>query len=82
MAASQTREAGATGPSAMETKLAGWLGALCLCVAPYTIDTDQGKLCAIAGLTLLTIQAIDSKLWNLVLLNVVGIGGYTYALYL
>ena len=73
---------GASAPSALETKLAGWLGALCLCVAPYTIDTDQGKLCAIAGLTLLTIQAIDSKLWNLVLLNIVGIGGYTYALYL
>ena len=74
--------AGASGPSALETRLAGWLGALCLCVAPYTIDTHQGKLCAIAGLTLLTIQAIDSKLWNLVLLNVVGIVGYTYALYL
>ena len=81
MAASHS-QAGANGPSKLETKMAGWLGALCLCVAPYTIDTHQGKLCAIAGLTLLTIQAIDSKLWNLVVLNVVGIGGYTYALHL
>tara|TARA_B000000557_G_scaffold154819_1_gene125650 strand:- start:106 stop:303 length:198 start_codon:yes stop_codon:yes gene_type:complete len=59
----------------------GWLGALCMALAPFAIDTDAGKLAAIGGLTLLTLQAIDGKLWNLVFLNIAGIIGYTYALY-
>ena len=61
--------------------LMGWLGAGCMALAPFAIDTDAGKLAAIGGLTLLTLQAIDGKLWNLVFLNIAGIGGYTYALY-
>ena len=41
----------------------------------------EGKLMAILGLALLMLQAIDSKLWNLVMLNSFGIIGYFYALY-
>ena len=59
----------------------GGLGALCMALAPFAIDTDAGKLAAIGGLTLLTLQAIDGKLWNLVFLNIAGIIGYSYALY-
>jgi len=65
----------------MFARLTGWLGALCMALAPFAIDTDAGKLAAIGGLTLLTLQAIDAKLWNLVFLNIAGIIGYSYALY-
>lgn len=60
---------------------ASWLGAVCMMAAPFIIDTDAGKLLAIAGLSLLTLQAIATRCYNLVLLNIVGIGGYIYALY-
>jgi len=59
----------------------GWLGALCMAGAPFIIDTDAGKIIAIAGLLMLTQQAADGKLWNLVCLNIAGIIGYSYALY-
>lgn len=59
-----------------------WAGALCMMLAPPIIDTPAGKLLAIAGLSMLTLQAIHGKLWNLVALNLIGIVGYTYALYL
>ena len=60
---------------------ASWLGAVCMMAAPFIIDTDAGKLLAIAGLSLLTLQAIATRCYNLVLLNIVGMGGYIYALY-
>ena len=60
---------------------ASWVGAALMCVAPFIIDTDAGKLMAIAGLSLLTLQAIATRCYNLVLLNIMGIGGYFYALY-
>ena len=59
-----------------------WVGAICMALAPFIIDTNEGKAMAIAGLVLLTIQALDIRAWNLVLLNLAGITGYTYALYL
>lgn len=49
--------------------------------APFFIDTMQGKLLAIVGLTLLTIQAYNIRAVNLIALNVIGIMGYSYALY-
>lgn len=51
-----------------------------MCGAPFIIDTDAGKILAIAGLSLLTIQALDNDLKNLVILNLVSIIGFTYAL--
>ena len=61
--------------------LADWLGAGALCVAPLIIDSTGGKILAIVGLALLTLQAIRKSCYNLVLLNVIGIGGYFYAIY-
>ena len=61
--------------------LADWLGAGALCVAPFIIDSTGGKILAIVGLALLTLQAIRKSCYNLVLLNVIGIGGYFYAIY-
>jgi hypothetical protein len=51
-----------------------------MCVAPFFIDTMPGKLCAIAGLVLLTVQALDLKAYNLIMLNVVGVAGYAFSL--
>jgi len=65
----------------MLSPIIGWCGAGAMALAPFAIDTDAGKLAAIAGLALLTLQAIDGKLWNLVFLNIAGIIGYSYALY-
>ena len=66
----------------MIVALAAWIGAACMMAAPFIIDTSAGKYLAIVGLVLLTLQAIANKCYNLVLLNIVGIGGYFYALYL
>lgn len=62
--------------------VSGWVGAVLLCIAPPIIDTDFGKALAIAGLAILCVQAIDKACYNLVCLNIIGIGGYLYALYL
>ena len=65
----------------MFSPLIGWCGAGAMALAPFAIDTDAGKLAAIGGLVLLTVQALDIRAWNLVCLNLAGIVGYTYALY-
>jgi len=61
-------------------RVAAILGTGAMCVAPFFIDTVPGKICAIVGLALLTIQALDLKAYNLVLLNLVGTAGYLYSL--
>lgn len=53
-----------------------WLGAACMMLAPFIIDTDAGKITAIIGLILLTLQAIRTRCYNLVLLNITGVIGY------
>ncbi len=58
-----------------------WIGTICMGLAPFIIDYNAGKFLAIVGLALLTIQANCSKLYNLMILNSIGIIGYTYALY-
>jgi len=62
-------------------KVAGWVGAAAMCAAPFFIDTMQGKLLAIVGLSLLTVQAYHIRAVNLIVLNVIGIIGYSYAIY-
>ena len=61
--------------------LSGWVGALLLCIAPPIIDTDLGKALAIAGLGILCLQAWHKACFNLIFLNIIGIGGYLYAIY-
>ena len=51
-----------------------------MALAPFAIDTDAGKVAAIIGLALLTVQALDIRAFNLVFLNLAGIIGYCYAL--
>jgi len=56
-----------------------WLGAISLMIAPITKDTTTPIL-AIIGLSLLTLQAIENQLINLIILNVSSIiaWGYNY----
>ena len=61
-------------------RAAAILGTGAMCVAPFFINTVPGKICAVVGLALLTIQALDLKAYNLVLLNLVGTAGYLYSL--
>ena len=60
----------------------GGLGAIALVIAPPFIDSDIGKIISIIGLALLTLQAIDKRLYNLVFLNLAASLGYAYALYI
>lgn len=62
-------------------RFAGWVGAAAMVAAPPMIDTAQGKALAIVGLLLLTLQAAKLRAYNLILLNIGGIIGYSYALY-
>lgn len=62
--------------------MVGWIGAFALGVAPFIIDTVEGKILAIIGLALLLLQAGYNRCYNLVLLNITGILGYAYALYI
>ena len=64
----------------MLPQLLGWTGAAALAAAPFMIDSPEGKLLAITGLAMLTVQAVKIRAWNLVLLNISGIAGYTFSL--
>ena len=61
--------------------LSGWVGALLLCIAAPIIASDLSKILASLGLALLCFQAWHKSCYNLILLNVIGIGGYLYAIY-
>ena len=56
-----------------------WLGAFSLMIAPITTNTTT-PIMAVIGLSLLTIQAIENQLINLIILNVSSIiaWGYNY----
>jgi len=52
------------------------MGAAALATAPFIIDTPEGKTLAAVGLSLLTLQAIRTRTYNLIALNIIGIIGY------
>ena len=62
--------------------LIGWLGAAVMVAASFNMASSTGLLLGICGLTLLTIQACFTKMINLVILNILSIIGFTYALYI
>ena len=63
-------------PRMLMILICGWTGSALMCVAPFFIDSDFGKSCAIAGLSLLSVQAVAHRLHNLLLLNLIGVVGY------
>ena len=50
----------------------GYIGAMMMAIFAFSMHLPA----AILGLILLTIQAVDSKMWNLVILNLISIGGF------
>ena len=50
----------------------GYVGAIIMAVFSFTML----PAIAILGLALLTVQMVYSKIWNLVILNLVSIGGF------
>jgi len=50
----------------------GYVGAIVMALFSFTML----PAIAILGLTLLTVQMVYSKIWNLVVLNLVSIGGF------
>ena len=63
-------------------RITAWLGTFCLGFAPFIIDTPAGKMLSMLGLALLCLQASHKGCYNLLILNTIGILGYTYALYI
>lgn len=53
----------------MAATFAGWVGVMNMLIFSYTLDPVIGIL----GLIPLTLQACMSKLWNLVVLNIISI---------
>ena len=58
-------------------ELLAWGGAMILIVAPFFQDIRLTCFHMIFGLSILTIQAVYQELWNLVLLNICGIIGWS-----
>jgi len=52
--------------------ICGYTGSAFMVAFSFTFN----PLLAILGLSLLTVQAVDAKMWNLVILNLVSIGGF------
>ena len=63
----------------MIARVCGWIGAVLMMAAPFLINLPVGKGLAIAGLALLTVQAYENKMLNLIALNLVGIVGYIWS---
>jgi hypothetical protein len=61
--------------------LINWIGAAALVAAPFLINYSSGKLLAMTGLALLTLQAYRLRAFNLVFLNMAGILGYSYSIW-
>ena len=56
--------------------LCGYVGALVMLTFSFSLSIPS----AIIGLALLTVQAIDAKMYNLIGLNVISILGFSYNL--
>ena len=57
-----------------------YFGTGLMMLSPFVIQSWVGKTGMIIGLILITIQTQKTKQYNLSLLNLVGIIGYTYSL--
>ena len=57
-----------------------YFGTALMMLSPFVIQSWVGKVGMIIGLILITIQTQKTKQYNLSLLNLVGIVGYSYSL--
>jgi len=58
----------------------GWMGAAVMVAASFNMARPLGLKMAIVGLSLLTIQAYSSDTYNLIVLNLSSIIGFTLSL--
>ena len=58
----------------------GWIGAVTMVAASFLMTITLGKILAIFGLLLLTIQARHNRQNNLIALNLSSIIGFSYSL--
>jgi hypothetical protein len=58
----------------------GWIGAVTMVAASFLMTITLGKILAIFGLLLLTIQARHNRQNNLIALNLSSILGFSYSL--
>lgn len=58
----------------------GWIGAVTMVAASFLMTMVLGKILAIAGLLLLTIEARHNRQINLIALNLSSILGFSYSL--
>jgi len=58
----------------------GWIGAVTMVAASFLMTLTLGKVLAITGLLLLTIQARHNRQNNLIALNLSSILGFSYSL--
>jgi hypothetical protein len=58
----------------------GWIGAVTMVAASFLMTITLGKVLAITGLLLLTIQARHNRQNNLIALNLSSILGFSYSL--
>ena len=57
-----------------------WIGVAALAASPFFIDYGGGKILAIVGLSLLSLQAYRLRAYNLLVLNATSIAGYLYSI--
>ena len=57
-----------------------WTGAALMVVASFLMATPYGRMIAVAGLLLLTIQSVNNRTHNLTALNIASILGFLYSL--
>ena len=61
-------------------EIIGWIGAAIMVAASFNMARPLGLKMAIVGLSLLTIQAYSSDTYNLIVLNLSSIIGFTLSL--
>ena len=62
------------------SEVIGWIGAAVMVAASFNMARPLGLKMAIVGLSLLTIQAYSSDTYNLIVLNLSSIIGFTLSL--
>jgi energy-converting hydrogenase Eha subunit E len=58
----------------------GWIGAAVMAAASFNMHKPLGLKMALVGLSLLTVQAYDNETYNLIVLNLSSIIGFSLSL--
>ena len=58
-----------------------YVGSLVAAISPFFINSTEGKIAEIVGLSILTIQVAKHKQYNLVFLNIASIIGFLVSIF-